>query len=324
MTSLVAVVVTYNRLEHLKVAVSALEQQRCDAIVVVDNCSTDGTREWLWQREGESGRLDVVLAPRNLGGAGGFELGFGHALSRYRPDWLVCFDDDAYPMPGSFQAFLESDLDGIDAAAAAVYFPDGRICEMNRPSLNPFWHLPRFIRTVLGGGRKGFHIDDEAYQAEQPVRIDSTSFVGFFVRKEMVERIGLPEGRLFIYGDDVLYTLMISRAGGRIRFLPWVRFAHDCSTFSNGARTYAPLWKAYYTYRNGLRVYHTAAGALFWLFAPMKITQWLAQARLYDHPGAYLKVTRLAIMDALKQRYDRPHDSVVALCQQASSGRQNR
>ncbi|WP_421722117.1 glycosyltransferase [Alloalcanivorax xenomutans] len=314
MSSLVAVVVTFNRLKHLKVAVEALEQQQCDAIVVVDNCSTDGTREWLQERGAEADKLDVIHAPRNLGGAGGFELGYRHALAEYEPDWLVCFDDDAYPLPGAFEAFLSSDLDSIDAAAAAVYFPDGRICEMNRPSLNPFWHWRLFFKTVLGGGRQGFHIEDRSYDSMEPLPIDSTSFVGFFVRREMVEKVGLPEGRLFIYGDDVLYTLMISRAGGRIRFLPWVRFAHDCSTFAVSSKTYAPLWKAYYTYRNGLRVYHTAAGALFWLYAPVKITQWILQVRHYENPRAYLRVMRLAIMDAIRQRYDRPHELVVELC----------
>jgi len=222
---LVAVVVTYNRLAHLRTCLAALREQRCDAIVVVDNRSTDGTGEWLAAQRAADSRLDVLTMPRNLGGAGGFEAGFRHARARYRPEWLVCFDDDAWPQPGAFRAFLEADLEGIDAAAAAVYFPDGRICEMNRPGLNPFWHPRRFLKTVLGQGRRGFHLDDADYRADAPVDIDSTSFVGFFVRGTMVERVGLPEGRLFIYGDDVLYALNVRRQGGAHR-LPAVGALH--------------------------------------------------------------------------------------------------
>lgn len=312
-TGLVAVMVTYNRLSQLKVGIEALSSQDCQAIVVVDNCSTDGSREWLLEEARHQERLDVVLAPRNLGGAGGFELGFRHAMDRYRPDWLVCFDDDAYPQPGAFRAFLDSDLDGVDAAAAAVYFPNGEICEMNRPALNPFWHWRLFLKTVFGGGRQGFHLEDQDYHASAPVEIDSTSFVGFFIRGEMVKRVGLPEGRLFIYGDDVLYALNVRRQGGRIAFLPWVRFSHDCSTFSTHEKTFEPLWKAYYTYRNGLRVYHVAAGWLFWPVLPLKLARWFLNARYYDDPGPYLRLMRAALRDAATRRYDRPHDEVIRM-----------
>lgn len=315
MCSLAAVVVTYNRLEKLKTSVAALLPERCDAIVVVDNCSTDGTREWL---EGESRRherLDVVFAPRNLGGAGGFEMGFQYALEQYRPDWLVCFDDDAYPNPGAFETFLTSDLEGVDAAVAAVYFPSGSICEINRPSRNPFWHWRLFFKTALGQGRRGFHLSDEAYLSREPVAIDSSTFVGFFVRKAMVERVGVPDGRLFIYGDDLLYALSIRRMGGQIRFMPWVTFTHDSATFSAHEKTYTPLWKAYYTYRNGIRIYHTAAGWLFWLCLPIKVANWLWNTRFYDDPRLYLKVVFAALKDSATGRYDRPHEEVVRLAE---------
>lgn len=317
MPPLVAVVVTRNRLEQLETGVAATLQQRCDAVVVVDNCSTDGTREWLDAESRRHERLDVLHAPRNLGGAGGFEMGFRHALEQYRPDWLVCFDDDARPDPGAFEAFLESDLDGIDAATAAVYFPDGRICEMNRPSLNPFWHwrllFKTALKTVVGQGRHGFHLVDNDYSSREPLPIDSASFVGFFVRSPMVERVGLPEGRLFIYGDDVLYALNIRCMEGRICFMPWVTFTHDCVAQSTHEKTFKPLWKAYYTYRNGLRVYQAAAGKLFWLVLPVKVTMWLLDARSYPARRRYLKLMCAALKkdrDFATGRYARPHEDM--------------
>lgn len=312
MNSLVPVLVTYNRLEYLKKAIEALRDQACSAIVVVDNCSVDGSREWLLAASEQDERIDLVLPEKNLGGAGGFEIGFRRAMEAHNPDWIVCFDDDSYPQPGAFQAFLDSDLDGVDAAAAAVYFPDGSICEMNRPSRNPFWHLREFLGASLSG-REGFHLKDSDYDSKTSVAIDATSFVGFFVRAEMVKKVGLPDGRLFIYGDDVLYTLTISRAGGRMRFLPWVRFTHDCSTFAQSQVTYTPLWKAYYTYRNGIQVYHTAAGMLFWLLFPVKLLQWLVRARHYESPSLYLRVVRAAVVDGLFRRYERSHPEVVSL-----------
>ncbi|QJX01927.1 hypothetical protein HML84_05975 [Alcanivorax sp. IO_7] len=128
----------------------------------------------------------------------------------------------------------------------------------------------------------------------------------------MVARVGLPEGRLFIYGDDVLYALNVRRQEGVSPFCPGSG-SPDCSTFSTHEKTFEPLWKAYYTYRNGLRVYHVAAGWLFWLFLPLKVTRWLLNARHYDDPKPYLRLTWAALRDAATRRYDRSHEAVMRM-----------
>ncbi|WP_238986796.1 glycosyltransferase [Paracoccus sp. MKU1] len=42
-----AVVVTFNRLRHLKKTLARLLSEPLDHVVVVENGSTDGTRDWL-------------------------------------------------------------------------------------------------------------------------------------------------------------------------------------------------------------------------------------------------------------------------------------
>lgn len=66
---LVAVVVTYNRLDKLKDTIFRLlesSEDELSALVVVDNASTDGTADWL-TRQTEP-RLDVLLSEINRGG----------------------------------------------------------------------------------------------------------------------------------------------------------------------------------------------------------------------------------------------------------------
>lgn len=311
-TRLVAVVVSFNRLAQLKQGVAAALDEPLAGLVIVDNGSTDGSREWLASLD--EPRLRVETPVQNLGGAGGFELGFKVALEVFQPDWLVCFDDDARPAPGAFSAFMQENLEGVDGAAAAVYYPDGSICEMNRPSWNPFWHgrlLWRTITGVLTGrSRDGFHVPDHRYANGQPLPIDSSSFVGCFVRASAVERIGLPRGELFIYADDIIYTLTLRKSGGQHMFLPGVTFIHDCSTFSSHSKCYSPMWKAYYTYRNGLLMYRIAAGKWFALVLPVKALSWLLAARHYKQKRRYLSLCRLAITDALTGRAHRSHDDI--------------
>lgn len=313
---LVAVVVTYNRLDKLRRTVACLlAETGLAAVVVVDNASTDGTGDWLGHQDDP--RLTVHRSACNLGGAGGFEAGMRLAVQTLDPDWIVVMDDDACPLPGALAAFHALDKRGWDAVAAAVYFPHGEICEMNRPSRNPFWHGREFRRTLLGAltgdSRSGFHITPEDYRG--PGRpIDVASFVGFFVSRAAIGRVGYPDGRLFVYGEDGLFTLALSKAGGRIRFEPAIRFEHDCSTFEGQRGRFRPLWKVYYYHRNLLLLYRMAAGWMFWPALVLVLPKWLLKLR--HHPGerrVFLGLLGRAVRDGLAGRTGVDHAGILAL-----------
>ncbi len=314
---LVAVVVTYNRLDKLQPTLARLLETGPDgleAVVVVDNASTDGTAAWLGNRTDP--RLDIVTSKTNVGGAGGFEIGMRHAVERYDPDWLVVMDDDARPYPGALETFHALPPESWDAIAAAVYFPDGRICEMNRPSRNPFWNWRLFLGTARRG-RNGFHIPHDEYE-KSGCEIDVTSFVGFFISRRAIEMAGYPDGRLFLYGDDGIYTLGLSRAGGRIGFLPQIRFEHDFTTFggtgvAKGQR-FVPLWKVYYHHRNLLLLYRLAAGWLFWPALLVVLPKWFSKVR--HHGGTrwtFMRLMGLAVLDGLFGRLNVRHADIVAM-----------
>ncbi len=315
---LVAVVVTYNRLNKLQDTVARLlEAAPADlaAVVVVDNASTDGTAAWLADQSDP--RLDVVSSARNDGGAGGFGRGMTHALAAHRPDWLVLMDDDGRPAPGALAAFhaLDPETQGWDGVAAAVYYPDGAICDMNRPSRNPFRHVSVFVRSVLRlGGRSGFHLKPEVYQGDVPCPIDITSFVGFFVSKKAVEAAGVPDPGLFVYGDDGLYTLGLSQAGRQLVFHPRVRFEHDCATFAAQDGRFQPLWKVYYYHRNLMFLYHAAAGWMFWPVMAVILPKWLLKgARHRGERRVFYRLLARAVWDGFRSDTSRSHAQVLAL-----------
>lgn len=264
--TLAAIVVTYNRLEPLKVTIDRLTGETVDHIVIVNNASTDTTADWLATLTDP--RVHVINLTTNTGGAGGFEAGMAYARDTLDPDWVVLMDDDARPAPDALACFARetSDIDPhsgeYGCIAAAVFYPDGKICEMNRPSRNPFWHIGLFAKTLFTGSRAGFHLDDTAFAPDAgAVDIDVASFVGYFVSRGAIAKVGLPEGGLFIYGDDVLYSLRLRRAGLRMAMNPAVQFEHACGTLGDGF-VYHPIWKIYYHCRNGVTIARQAAGPL--------------------------------------------------------------
>lgn len=312
---LVAVVVTSNRLGQLQYSLArwlAAPPEVLFALLVVDNGSTDGTSDWL--RSLTDPRLSLLHLPENRGGAGGFEAGMRAAAARFDPDWMVLSDDDARPAEGALAAFHAAAPDSRwEGCAAAVRHPDGRICAINRPVKDPFRSSAVFWRT-LRRGRAGFHLSDEAYRAEaREAPVDGASFVGFFLSRQGLRRAGWPDPALFLYGDDALYTLGLSRKGGRIGFLPQVGFEHDFQSIAPDGRM-RPLWRVYYYHRNLLMLYRLCAGWLFWPALVVVLPVWAGKIRHY--PGerrAFARLMRHALREGLRRDTRRSHASVLAL-----------
>ncbi|MDN5568408.1 MAG: glycosyltransferase [Paracoccus sp. (in: a-proteobacteria)] len=315
---LAAAVVTHDRLEKLVTTVQRLLAEPVNHVVVVDNASSDGTAQWLAGLDDP--RLIIHRSAQNLGGAGGFSIAMQIARDRTDADWIAVMDDDGRPQPGAMAAFRNMDLTTWDAIGAAVFHPDGQICEMNRPYRNPFWRMGRFLRTLalmpLGRGRAGFHLSDSDYDRDAPVTlVDMSSFVGLFLSRAALSRAGLPDPRLFIYGDDQLYTLQMRRQGLRIGFAPQIRFEHDTAALQGkSGLVLRPLWKVFYMYRNALIAYRVAAGPWFWPLVPVLLRKWRRKAADYGEDAATFRVMLdLAVRDGLARKLDRPHVEILEL-----------
>ena len=110
--NIIAVVVTYNRMELLKRNIRCLQQNKpISSIVIVNNGSTDGTTEWLAAQEGLT-----VINQTNVGGAGGFYTGIQYAIRRVR--WIWCMDDDVFP-----RATVWNNSCRIPARKISAYWP---------------------------------------------------------------------------------------------------------------------------------------------------------------------------------------------------------
>lgn len=190
----VAVVVTYNRKELLKECIEALINQKyndCD-ILIVDNASTDGTKEYINQYI-EENKIIYKNTGSNLGGAGGFNYGMKEAC-KLGCDYIWVMDDDCIVKNDSLTKLLDADreLNGeYGFLASKVLWKDGSICKMNIPKKSFSTWLKSFDKTI-----------------EQ---IAMASFVSLFIKRDIVMEVGLPIKDFFIWTDDWEFTRRISR-----------------------------------------------------------------------------------------------------------------
>lgn len=91
------------------------------------------------------------------------------------------------------------------------------------------------------------------YVEEMPeiVQIETNAFVGPLVKMNVVEAIGVPDGSLFIYGDDTEYMYRISRKY-KVYLVKSAVINHRDVIQKENTVNPKGFWKEYYKYRNRL------------------------------------------------------------------------
>ena len=194
--SVAAVIVTYNRKELLKQALDSIERQTypVKSVVVVDNGSTDGTREFL--KNAAYDRLTIVSLEKNTGAAGGVTAGIDHAY-RAGHDLLWVMDDDVIIAPEALEKLVCA-VDLLRSNGLPVNFLSPNVVDTagrpstvpmidTRASENSFPHWPRFL-------------------AHGVVPLFGSHLTGSLVTREAISRHGLPIAEMFIWGEDSEYT----------------------------------------------------------------------------------------------------------------------
>ncbi|MCI9129088.1 MAG: glycosyltransferase [Eggerthellaceae bacterium] len=133
--------------------------------------------------------------PENTGGAGGFSEGVRLAYEA-GAEWFWLMDDDVKVTPDALTK-LEKWSGRFDAIQGSRLDYDG----------GPFWWQYRFL-PQLGAynplARSGF-----GPQGWKPA--NALCFEGGFFSRRVVDEIGLPDARFFIYWDDCIYGYLASR-----------------------------------------------------------------------------------------------------------------
>jgi GT2 family glycosyltransferase len=246
--SIAVVVVTYNRADLLGSMLDGLAAQthEPDAVIIVDNASTDHTRQVLDAHRGLV--LQRIHLESNTGGSGGFRAGVEAAYEQgYDRIWLM--DDDVVPAPDCLAVLMAQD----EACLMAVREDTrGHLVEKAATEfdLSHAWAIRpkrRMVETDFG----------DRHAMPDRVEIHNVAFEGFLIRREVVAAVGLPDDSFFIFYDDTDFALRARRAGYRI----WaIRDAVLVRQLDFSQQHDLAGWKGYYMYRNLFAVHFRYGG----------------------------------------------------------------
>lgn len=192
-----AVVVSFNRIDTLTQVLDALQHQSAviEKIIIVDNGSTDGSRELVLKA---GGNVSLVSAAQNDGGAGGFAKGVAWAIELgYDYVWLM--DDDAIPHSDALKLLLEpfdfEHSQPVSFTCPRVNDESGSVGPRNYPLLS------QDFGRVYPAVERGL------------IPVKAATFVGPLINLAVARRTHLPLADFFIWHDDMEYTSRLTQYG---------------------------------------------------------------------------------------------------------------
>jgi GT2 family glycosyltransferase len=221
---LAIVIVSTNEAHWLEPCLRTVFAQAGDAeldVVVVDNESTDGTRELV-----ESNFPARVVGSVNRGFSYANNRGALTTEARY----VLFLNPDTEIVAGTFgeMVALMDARPHVGLAGARQLDGDSELYPTIRRFPGPLRSLgdslgsERWpVRPSWAGGRV---LDPAAYDTELPCDWTSGSFM--FARREALLSAGLLDERFFIYSEEVDLCLRIKRAGWEIVHLPQMTIIH--------------------------------------------------------------------------------------------------
>lgn len=279
---------------------SAIDKQsrKVDIYVIVDNASTDSTREFL-ESHGWCDRqdVDVLFTQQNLGGAGGFSVGLDRALGR-GAEWVWMMDDDAEPHD-----------DALAELVAVATEPSNVYGSLAVNGADTSWLMTITEAPAFTTGM----VDQVPAQAE----VQMLPFLGFMIHRDLVGRIGLPDPGFFIAADDVEYCVRARKIGARIIVAGRSRIEHPKSrpykirlpglTLTGLA---LPPWKRYYDTRNRLLIARRHYGVRFFTHTiPGSLVRMVATLLTEPQKYGQFKAFIAGFVDGLRGRTGKRHEA---------------
>ena len=263
---------------------------RSNTIVVLDNASTDGSPAAI---RAAYPAVQVVALAENLGYAGNNNVGLALALQQ-SADWVLVLNEDTVLAPDCVaQLVAAGEADPrVGLAGPLIYHADEpQVIQSAGGVLDRQWRAMHLGQNVPDQGQFGATRD-----------VDWLSGCALFVRRAVLEQVGLIDASYFYFWEETEWCLRAARAGWRIRQVPAAKLWHK-----GVQRSYQPRPSiTYYATRNRLHTlakHHAPLRA--WLSAGSEVARTLASWSLrprYRDKRAHRAALWQAVIDFARGR----------------------
>jgi GT2 family glycosyltransferase len=212
------VIVVWNAQEYVLECLDSLQKHCSDVyteVIVVDNCSTDGTPEMVTERFPE---FKLIRNPENLGFAKANNIGIAASSG----DFVCLVNSDVKFIDDCISPMLNYLLlnPGVAMIGPKMLSADGEVRRSTMRFPTPWSGFCRALGLdkLFKGSRLfgGFMMSDFDHQTTMPVEVLNGWFV--IARRDAIQRVGTLDPQFFMYGEDIDWCYRFRKDGNTIVF----------------------------------------------------------------------------------------------------------
>ncbi len=229
------ITVNYNGLKDTYELIDSIPFNNQMGVIVVDNASKQDEASVISKRFPQ---VKVIRSPKNLGFAGGNNLGIQEAKGKY----ILLINNDTYFKEFNIEVLIER-LNSSDKIS--IVCPKLRFACGNNPI--QFAGYTPLTNITVRNQAIGFGEEDHGqYDTAHPTPYAHGA--AMLIKREALEKVGLMPECFFLYYEEIDWSMMFTRAGYEIWYDP------TCTVYHKESQTTgqnSPL-RTYYITRNRL------------------------------------------------------------------------
>lgn len=203
-------------------------------VIVVDNCSPDGSLEVLVERYKDEASVDVIGSDRNGGYSYGNNYGARYAIERYHPDYLAISNPDIWIDEETVAKLLETfdEDDKLCACAPVMKDLQGhyRIASLKLPDFKDDLKACFTEKTSMNRAA-----DKVVYLNHKPNMLLTDFLPGsfFIIRSDVFEEVGMFDEGVFLFCEERMLGHRIKAHGYKAALRTDLFFVHAHSASIN-------------------------------------------------------------------------------------------
>lgn len=276
------ITINYNQIHHTMALLQSLKQLTYPdvEIIVVDNASSADPTSEIKSKHPD---VSVIVSPKNLGFAGGNNLGIADSTGEY----LLFLNNDTEVDAGFLEPLVDLFETNPHAGAASskiLYYNSGNIIQYAGSTC---------VNAMTGRNRRVGYMEKDAGQHDLLRETDLAHGCAMMVPRRVIEKVGLMPELFFLYYEEIDWCETIKRAGYKIYCVPASKVYHKESMSVGKNSTlktyYMTRNRLLYLRRNSSGLSKVIAMAFFLIFAlPKNIMKYLYQREI-EHVKAFWK-----------------------------------
>ena len=224
MSKTVMVILNYNDADTVMTLTDTVKSyDSLEAVVVVDNCSPDGSYHRLKEHySASSDRVHVIQASDNKGYATGNNFGVRYAEEQFHPDWIFIANPDIAVTEETLQEMVRIMEKHPQYGVLAPIVEEGY----------NVWNLPGFMGMVESLFLIWFNLHKRAIKKDLLKKTEEVTTVGvvegsfFLIRRKDYDGIQGLDERTFLYAEEIILARRLEKIGQKIGICPRLRYHH--------------------------------------------------------------------------------------------------